>query len=149
MKLHAAGGRTLIHYTDRMNYDEVSSQAQALTYRDKLRLAQLLIQWARKEEEEHDPALRSAAGECASSVSGSVQYVADRLKTKPGTKKKLLNAIGAMFQFRGGISDSDKEKVVAQLQEMRFLTVTGDNRVLYLNSVSLGWDPRNTPRQAN
>ena len=123
----------LIHYTNRMNYEEVSSQAQNLSYRDKLRLASLLLQWARKEEEEQTPKLRSGAAKSAPSVSDSAQYVADRLKTKPGTKKKLLNAIGAMFQFREAISDSDKEKLVGQLQEMRFLTVTGDNRVLYLN----------------
>ncbi len=132
-----------------MNYEELSSQAQALTYRDKLRLAHLLIQWARKEEEEQNPVLRSAAAKCAPSVSDSVHYVADRLKkTKPGTRQKLLNAIGAMFQFRGAISDWDKAKLVGQLQEMRFLTVTGDDRVVYPNSVPLGSKPRNTPRQA-
>jgi len=35
-----------------MTYDELSKQAEQLSYRDKFRLAQLLIQLARKEEEE-------------------------------------------------------------------------------------------------
>ena len=35
-----------------MNYDEISSAAQQLTYRDKLKLAQLLIELALKEEEQ-------------------------------------------------------------------------------------------------
>lgn len=38
-----------------MNYNELSKQAEQLSYRDKLRLAQLLIQLARKEEEKQNP----------------------------------------------------------------------------------------------
>jgi len=38
-----------------MTYDEVSKQAEQLSYREKLRLAQLLIQLAHKEEEEQNP----------------------------------------------------------------------------------------------
>ena len=44
-----------------MNYTEISKQAEQLDYRDKLRLAQLLIQLARKEEEEHNPEKRETA----------------------------------------------------------------------------------------
>ena len=42
-----------------MGYEEISEQAERLGYRDKLRLAQLLIQLARKEEEEHNPENRA------------------------------------------------------------------------------------------
>jgi hypothetical protein len=35
-----------------MTYNELSKEIQQLSYRDKFRLAQLLIQLARKEEEE-------------------------------------------------------------------------------------------------
>ena len=38
-----------------MPYDEVAALAENLSYRDKFRLAQLLIQLARKEEEESHP----------------------------------------------------------------------------------------------
>ena len=44
-----------------MTYDDVSRQAEQLSYRDKLRLAQLLIQLARKEEEEQNPEKRKTA----------------------------------------------------------------------------------------
>ena len=45
-----------------------------------------------------------------------ITYVADRLqKLKPTKKATVLNAIGAMFQFRGAISDEDKEKMFQQL----------------------------------
>ena len=41
-----------------MTYNELSKEIQQLNYRDKFRLAQLLIQLARKEEEEQNPQRR-------------------------------------------------------------------------------------------
>ncbi|MFM6402425.1 MAG: hypothetical protein ACKPFF_37590, partial [Planktothrix sp.] len=41
-----------------MTYDEIASLCEQLGYRDKLRLAQLLIQLARKEEETQNPQSR-------------------------------------------------------------------------------------------
>ena len=41
-----------------MTYDELSRQVEQLSYRNKFRLAQLLIQLARKEEEEAPPGRR-------------------------------------------------------------------------------------------
>ena len=38
-----------------MEYDEIAKECQELGYRDKLRLSQLLIQLARKEEEIQNP----------------------------------------------------------------------------------------------
>jgi hypothetical protein len=58
--------------------------------------------------------------------------VADRLKKlKPSKKETLLNSIGAMFQFQGGISDSDKEKLFFELLKKRHITITESNRVHY------------------
>ena len=62
-----------------MSYDEVSRQAESLGYRDKFRLAQLLIQWARKEEEEQSPAKRAGSLTTPSDPE-LVLYVAERLK---------------------------------------------------------------------
>ena len=45
-----------------MTYDEISKEIGRLSYRDKFRLAQLLIQKARKEEEEQTPTQRQGAG---------------------------------------------------------------------------------------
>jgi hypothetical protein len=115
-----------------MNYNEVSKQVQELSYRDKLRLAQLLIQLARKEEEEQNPEKRNAASTSAPSDPELVQSVADKLKKlRPSNKQALLNSIGAMFQFQGGISDKDKEQLVSQLLAKRHFTITEDNKVHY------------------
>jgi len=115
-----------------MTYDDVSKQAEQLSYRDKLRLAQLLIQLARKEEEEQNPEKRKTASASTSSDPELVQYVADRLrKLKPSKKEALLNSIGAMFQFQGGISDADKEKLFSELLTKRHISVTDGKRISY------------------
>jgi hypothetical protein len=43
-----------------VNYDVIALACEQLSYRDKLRLAQLLIQIARKEEENENPQKTSA-----------------------------------------------------------------------------------------
>ncbi len=91
-----------------MSYEEVSKQAEELNYRDKLRLAQLLIQLARKEEEEQNSEKRAVS---RSSDPELVGYVAARLrKLRPSKKTTLLNSIGAMFQFRGSRSSPWAER---------------------------------------
>jgi hypothetical protein len=61
-----------------------------------------------------------------------VQYVAKRLrKLKPSKKEALFNSIGAMFQFQGGISDSDKERIFSELQQRRHIVVAENDRVQY------------------
>ena len=115
-----------------MTYDEVLKQAEQLSYREKLRLAQLLIQLAYKEEEEQNPEKRKTASAFTPSDPALVQYVADRLKKlKPSKKVALLNSIGAMFQFQGGISDDDKEKLFSELLKKRHIIVTENNRISY------------------
>lgn len=111
-----------------MGYEEIVELCGQLSYRDKFRLAQLLIQLARKEEEEKNPDGRAPA----QSGLGSIEYVAERLlKSKPGKKIALLNFIGAMFQFQGGISDEDKEAIVAELQKKKWLSIDKNGRVSY------------------
>jgi hypothetical protein len=113
-----------------MTYNELSKQIEQLSYRDKFRLAQLLIQLARKEEEERNPEQRQRAA--ARPDAELVQYVGDRLrKLKPSKKEALFNSIGAMFQFQGGISDEDKEKMFAELQKGKHIVVTENGRVQY------------------
>ena len=115
-----------------MNYKELSERAEQLGYRDKLRLAQLLIQLARKEEEEQNPEKRDGATGLKPSDPELVQYVADRLrKLRPSKKEALLNSIGAMFQFQGSISDSDKEKLFSELVKKHYITVAENNRIHY------------------
>ena len=115
-----------------MTYNELSKQVEQLSYRDKLRLAQLLIQLARKEEEEQNPEKRETGTASVPTDPELVQYVADRLKKlKPSKKETLFNSIGAMFQFQGGISDRDKDKLFSELLAKRHITVGENNHVHY------------------
>src|SRR5262245_43010333 len=111
-----------------MTFDELSTEIEKLSYRDQLRLAQLSIQFARKEEEKANSEQRSGpSGEFGPEL---VQYVADRLrKLKPSKKEPLLNSIGAMFQFQGGISHGDKERMFSELQKQNHIVVGENGRV--------------------
>lgn len=115
-----------------MNYDQIVKEARTLCYRDKLALAQLLIQTARKEEEENKPAKRDPLATPPASKPDTLHYTAAILrKQKPGTVKKLMNSLDAMHQFKGGISDSDKSALLRTLQAQRVLTITANNHIVY------------------
>ena len=115
-----------------LTYSELSREIERVSYRDKFRLAQLLIQLARKEEEEQNPEQRQKRVLSGRLDPELVQYVADRLqKLKPSKKKTLFNSIAAMFQFQGGISDSDKERMFSELQKRGHIVVAEDGRVQY------------------
>ena len=115
-----------------MTYDKLSRQLEQLSYRDKFRLAQLLIQLARKEEEETHPERRQTTTPTAKLNSDLIQYVADRLrKLKPSKKEAVFNSIGAMFQFQGGISDRDKERIFSELHKARHIDIGKNGRIQY------------------
>ena len=115
-----------------MTYNELSKQIGQLSYRDKFRLAQLLIQLARKEEEEAQPERRQTTTPRAKLNPDLIQYVADRLrKLKPSKKAAVFNSIGAMFQFQGGISDTDKERIFSELHKARYIDVGKNGRIQY------------------
>lgn len=123
-----------------MNYDEIVNKCEELSYRDKLRLSQLLIQLARKEEEIQNPQNRSNINEKNNTAIenptydvNSIQYVIDRIdKLRPSKKKTLLNSIRAMYQFQGAISEEDQEKIIARLEKKKFLKIESNNKVTYL-----------------
>src|ERR1051326_3392473 len=82
-------------------YSELSKEIEQLSYRDKFRLAQSLIQLARKEEEEHNPEKRQTASHATKLDPELIEYVANRLrKLRPSKNEALFNSIGAMFQFQ-------------------------------------------------
>ena len=115
-----------------MTYDRLCEQVEKLSYRDKFRLAQLLIQLARKEEEEAHPGRRQTTTPTAKLNPDLIQYVADRLrKLKPSKKEALFNSIGAMFQFQGGISDRDKESIFSELHKAQHIDIGIDGRIQY------------------
>ena len=120
-------------------YNEIAKDCESLGYRDKFRLAQFLIQIARKEEEIQNPQSRIGGSkdenykDTAASESNSIEYVMERIgKLRPGKRKTLLNAIQAMYQFQGGISEKDQETIIAELKKRKFLRIEADNRVVYL-----------------
>lgn len=126
-----------------MKYDEITEECENLSYRDKLRLAQLLIQLARKEEEIENPAKRNNLKENIKLGINheptkdilSIQYVMDRIaKLRPSKKASLINSIKAMYQFQGGVSDEDQEKIIIDLQKRKFLKIESNNKVIYLDN---------------
>ncbi len=123
----------LPHNADKtMTYDEIAKLAEELSYRDKFRLAQLLIQLGRKEEEEQYPEARKAATPSGDDLT---EYVYERLvKMRPSKKGALLNTIGAMFQFQGGISDSDKDRIVEKLQKLGHISIDQNDRVTFASN---------------
>ena len=95
-----------------MNYDVIALACEQLSYRDKLRLAQLLIQTVRKEDEIETPQKRTEAPIkkapqpiIKEDEIDTIEYVVKRLlKLKPTKIKSLTNSIKSIFQFQGGIS---------------------------------------------
>ena len=116
-----------------MTYEKLSKQIEQLSYRDKFRLAQLLIQLARKEEEEAHPERRQTTTIPTAKLDPDlIQYVADRLrKLKPSKKEKVFNSIDAMFQFQGGISDRDKERIFSELHKAQHIDIGIGGRIQY------------------
>lgn len=112
-----------------MAYEEIAKACEALSYRDKFRLAQLLLQLGRKQEEEEYPASRKASGPDGQD---QTSYVTERLmKLKPAKLSSLSNSIAAMFQFQGGISESDKDAIIANLKKQKVISVSETGRVSY------------------
>lgn len=115
-----------------MKFNELSKEIETLDYRDKLRLAQLLIQLARKEEEEQHPTKRSMLKETGDEQPDLTAYVAERIKkSHPAKKSSLVKFINAMFQFQGGITDEDCEKIILELQRRQIIIIDAGNRVFY------------------
>ena len=121
-----------------MNYDVIALACEQLDYRDKLRLAQLLIQTARKEEETVNPQDRTIKPKPAVPEAiveeqeiDTISYVYERLlKLRPVKTKSLTNSIKAMFQFQGGISEAEVSDIVSELQHRKLVKLTS-NKVEY------------------
>lgn len=112
-----------------MTYEEIAKASATLSYRDKLRLAQLLLQLGRKQEEEEYPAPRKSSGP---NGQDQTAYVAERLlKLKPVKLGTLSNSIAAMFQFQGGISEPDTNAIIANLKKQKIISVSETGRVSY------------------
>jgi hypothetical protein len=114
-------------------YQKLTLLIEDLDYRDKFRLAQLLLQLGRKEEEESHPENRSDAPSARPTDPEMIKYVAERVaKLRPGRRVSLNNAIAAMFQFQGSVSEEDREAIIIELQRSKHISIDGHDRVSYL-----------------
>jgi len=100
-------------------------------------LAQLLIQLAKKEEETQNAQypIEENRKDFSKPLNSSevVEYVLERLiKLKPTKISSLKNSIAAMFQFQGGISESEQAKIIFQLQKLKYIHIDANNRVTFL-----------------
>jgi hypothetical protein len=121
-----------------MDYKLLAKECEALSYRDKFRLAQLLIQLARKEEENENPSQKNGFEpkfvKDNNEGGNSLQYIMDRIaKLRPKKKKTLMNAIKSMHQFQGGISEEGQERIIRELENYKFLIVEQNDKINYLN----------------
>ena len=90
-------------------YDEIVLLCKKMSYRDKLRLAQL------------------------DNNGFNIEEIIERInKSKPKTRKSLNSFITSMFQFRGSISDSDRDKIISELQKNQYISIDSNNKVTYL-----------------
>ena len=111
-----------------MEFNEVSKLCRQLDYRDKFRLAQLLIQLGRKEEEAGSPKARQTT----TAGSEDIQYFAERLlKLRPSRRQALHNSISAMFQFQGGISEREVDNLITELQQRGRIDIDDRGSVSY------------------
>lgn len=111
-----------------LEFSAVADLCRELDYRDKFRLAQLLIQLGRKEEEGKAPVTTPET----SANLDNIQYVGERLlKLRPSRRSALNNSISAMLQFQGGISEADVDKLVKELQRLCRLGIDDKGRVSY------------------
>ncbi|MGY0627586.1 MAG: hypothetical protein ACW7DS_17895 [Paraglaciecola chathamensis] len=121
-----------------MSYEVIKLAADKLTLREKMKLAQYLVQAAIKEDEERNPTTRPVAKSqlaidrktkiSATGLSQQelVEYAQERLlKSKPGKVQSLTNFLSAMFQFQGGIDEADIEGLIKALEKKRILKVDG------------------------
>lgn len=153
-----------------MDYDVIVLACKTLNYRDKLRLAQLLIQIARQEEEKIHPInqvdIKTTKNQTENkqisanntdikvpkeskakqttikdtiktkvelnNIKDPVEYVLPRiLKLKPAKLQSLSNSISSMFQYHGGISKAEIEKIILTLQKRKIIKIE-QNNVKYL-----------------
>ena len=114
-----------------MEFNTILKDAVSLSYRDKLRLANLLIQLALEEEEPH---VKQQVNENESSNEEvlDLKSVKERLlKSKPSKVKSLENFIDAMFQFKGSVSESERNQLIKDLQKAKVFRIEL-NKVIYL-----------------
>lgn len=66
------------------------------------------------------------------SVAEQVIYARERLaKLTPKKKEGVAHSISAMFQFTGGISETQIQEIITRLEREKFFTIDQTDRVAY------------------
>ena len=64
----------------------------------------------------------------------TVEFVLPRLlKSKPGKRDALQRFLSDMFQFQDGVSPSDIERLIVELQKAKTVSIDTSNKVTYRN----------------
>ncbi len=122
-----------------MTSTEISALCEQLPRNEKLRLAQLLIMQVMREEDiqKSQSCIQpqnelSGIWKDSNTSEDIIDYVVKRLlKLKPTKKASLINSIVAMFQFQGGISEPDVERIISVLQKLKYIHIDISNKVTY------------------
>ncbi len=108
-----------------MTYDKIVQECKRLSYRDKFKLATVLLQQGRKEEELFNEEKEK------SSIVDFDDIVKRVLKSKPTKTSTLKNFINAMFNFQGSISSDEADKIIEKLKKKKYLKIEG-MKVIYI-----------------
>ncbi|MCY6411127.1 hypothetical protein QTA56_03115 [Acinetobacter sp. VNH17] len=114
-----------------MNFDTIFKEAISLSSREKLRLASLLMQLALENEESHTKPIQVNESSANEELLDFNSIKERLLKSKPSKVKSLENFIDAMFQFKGSISESERNQLINDLQKAKVLRIEL-NKVIYL-----------------
>ncbi len=114
-----------------MSYEVVKLACENLTELEKMKLAQYLIQTSVQAMEKGNP--KTQVTESVSPAKAEiVENVQERvLKSRPSKVSSMKNFVRAMFQFQGGISDSEIDTILNQLKKDKVFKVDG-SKIIYL-----------------
>jgi len=112
-----------------MYYPEIASLVRLLSKKEKLDLAQKLIQMADDGNDDTPPEVQPAI--CKKYNDADVPDIEARLlKLRPRKPTALSNCIKTMYKLTGGICDTDVAKVVAALKKRGKIKI-GEESVTY------------------
>ncbi|MEZ8991025.1 hypothetical protein AB4571_01795 [Vibrio breoganii] len=114
-----------------MSYEVVKLACENLTQLEKMKLAQYLIQTSVQamEKEKTKTQVKESASPTKAQVISTVQERV--LKSKPAKETSMKNFVRAMFQFQGGISEAEVDKIIKDLMRKKVFRIDGA-KVIYL-----------------
>lgn len=115
-----------------MSYEVIKVAAKSLPLKERLKLAQYLIQSAITEDETINPEVMEQPSKNTEKQTSKLNdkelliYAKERLaKSKPAKIHSMKNFISAMFQFQGGIADSKVDEIISSLEKQKVFTING------------------------